>query len=115
MAKETRTKVDAEKMGYLGIVPQTVSSDAASLRGMPEGVFVAQIDADTPAARGGLLYGDIITKFDGSRLYTAEELRTILEYYEAGETVEIIVMRMNNGSYEEVVLQVTLGSKAVNE
>ena len=115
MAKETRTKVDAEKMGYLGIVPQTVSSDAASLRGMPEGVFVAQLDADTPAARGGLLYGDIITKFEGSRLYTAEELRNILEYYEAGETVEIIVMRMNNGNYEEVVLQVTLGKKPVNE
>ena len=115
MAKETRNRVDAEDMGYLGIVPQTVSSDAASLRGMPEGVFVAQIDEDTPAAKGGLLYGDIITKFDGSRLYTAEELRNILEYYEAGETVEIVAMRMNNGSYEEVVLQVKLGKKPVNE
>lgn len=115
MAKETRTKVEAENMGYLGIVPQTVSSDAASLRGMPEGVFVAQIEEGTPAIMGGLLYGDIITKFDGSRLYTAEELRNILEYYEAGETVEIIVMRMNNGNYEEVVLQVTLGKKPVNE
>lgn len=114
MAKETRSKVDGEDMGYLGIVPQSVSSDAASLRGMPEGVFVAQVDADTPASRGGILYGDIITKFDGNRLYTAEELRNILEYYEAGETVEIIVMRMNTGSYEEVVLQVTLGSKPVN-
>ena len=111
MAKETRNKVDVNNMGYLGIVPQSVSADAASLKGMPEGVFVSQIDEGTPAAEGGMLYGDIIIKFDGSRLYTAEELRNILEYYEAGETVEILVMRMNNGQYEEVTLNVTLGSR----
>lgn len=111
MAKETRNKVDADKMGYLGIVPQSVSADAASLRGMPEGVFVSQVEEGTPAAESGILYGDIITKFDGSRLYTADELRSLLEYYESGETVEVIVYRMNNGKYEEVVLQVTLGSR----
>lgn len=111
MAKETRNKVDTDKMGYLGIVPQSVSADAASLRGMPEGVFVSQVDEGTPAAEAGMLYGDIITKFDGSRLYTAEELRSLLEYYESGETVEVLVYRMNNGKYEEVVLQVTLGSR----
>lgn len=114
MMKETRSKVDTDRMGYLGIVPQSVSADAASLMGMQEGVFVSKVDEGTPAAESGMLYGDIIIKFDGSRLYTAEELRNMLEYYEAGETVEVVVMRIDNGQYEEVTLQVTLGSRTRN-
>lgn len=111
MTKVTRMKVSDEESGYLGIVPQSVTSDAAQIYGMPEGVFVYQIEEDTPAASGGMLRGDIITKLDGTRLSTAEELRENLKYYQAGETVNVTVMRNQNGEYEEVVLQITLGSK----
>ncbi|HKM33962.1 MAG TPA: trypsin-like peptidase domain-containing protein [Lachnospiraceae bacterium] len=111
MTKETKTKVSDEESGYLGIIPQSVTSDVAQIYGMPEGVFVYQIEEETPAAKGGMLRGDIITKLDGTRLSTAEELRETLKYYQAGETVDITVMRNQNGEYEEVVLQIILGSK----
>ena len=64
------------------------------------------------ARNGGMLRGDIIIKLDGNRLSTAEELRELLEYYAAGETVEIIVKRNIDGEYVDVTLQVTLGSRA---
>jgi len=112
MAKETRTKVTNGNSGYLGIVPQSVTSDVAQIYGMPEGVFVSSMEPGTPAANGGMLRGDIIIKLDGNRLSTAEELRELLEYYAAGETVEIIVKRNIDGEYVDVVLQVTLGSRA---
>lgn len=111
MTKETRNKVTDGKSGYLGIVPQSVTSDAAQLYGMPEGVFASQVEEGTPAAEAGMLRGDIITKLDGNRITTAEELRETLEYYHAGETVEIIVMRNISGEYEAVTLEVTLGSR----
>lgn len=110
MTKETRLKVEGET-GYLGIIPQSVTADVAEVYGMPEGVFVSQVEEGTPAAEGGLLGGDIIVKMDGSKLSTADELREMLQYYKPGETVEIIVMRNQNGTYEEVSLQVTLGSR----
>lgn len=109
MSRETRDKV--ENSGYLGIVPQSVTADVAEVYGMPEGVFVSRMDEGTPAAEAGILRGDIITKFDGIRLDTADDLRERLEYYAAGETVEITVMRNQNGEYEEITLQVTLGSR----
>lgn len=112
MAKETRTKVTNGNSGYLGIVPQSVTSDVAQIYGMPEGVFVSSMEQGTPAANGGMLRGDIIIKLDGNRLSTAEELRELLEYYAAGETVEIIVKRNIDGEYVDVTLQVTLGSRA---
>lgn len=115
MTKETRNKVEEGSSGYLGIVPQSVTADVAELYGMPEGVFVSRMDEGTPAEAGGLLRGDIITKLDGNKLSTAEELRELLLYYEAGETVELTVMRSDNGEYKELILSVTLGSRPATE
>lgn len=111
MARETRLKVTDGNSGYLGIVPQTVSADGIELYGMPEGVFVSQVDEGTPAADGGILRGDIITKLDGGRLRTADELRDRLQYYHAGEVITLTVMRNENGEYVELTLTVTLGSR----
>ena len=110
MSKETRVKVDGDT-GYLGIIPQSVTSDVAEIYGMPEGVYVSRVEDGTPAAEGGLLKGDIITKLDGTRLQTAEALRERLEYYKPGETVELTVMRSVDGEYQEMTLTVTLGSR----
>lgn len=109
MTKETRNRVEGGAGGYLGIVPQSVTSDVAAVYGMPEGVFVSRMEEGTPAAAAGILRGDIITKFDGTRLSAAEDLREILEYYENGETVELTVMRNINGEYTELKIPVTLG------
>ena len=111
MARETRLKVTDGNSGYLGIVPQTVSADGIELYGMPEGVFVSQVDEGTPAADGGILRGDIITKLDGGRLRTADELRDRLQYYHAGEVITLTVMRNENGEYVELTLTITLGSR----
>lgn len=113
MTKETRNKV--AEAGYLGIVPRTVTSDVAELYGSPKGVIVSSVEAGTPAAEGGMLLGDIIVRLGGNKLLTAEELREALEYYAPGEVVEIVVMRNINGEYVEVTLQVTLGSRPVEE
>lgn len=111
MLRETRNKVDEANIGYLGIVPESVTAEAAAIYGMPEGVYVSRVDEGTPAADGGILQGDIIVKFDGIKLSTANELRETLEYYAAGETVELQIMRIENGQWREKTLEVVLGRK----
>ena len=114
MSYETREKVEDSQVGYLGIIPQTVTTDAAELYGMPEGVYISQVEEGTPAAEAGLLKGDIIKKIDTRKVSTAEELREQLKYYEAGETIEITVMRSEEGEYEERTVSVTLGERPQN-
>lgn len=111
MLRETRNKVDEGDMGYLGIVPESVTAEAAAIYGMPQGVYVSRMDEGTPAADGGILQGDIIVKFDGIKLSTADELRETLEYYQAGEIVELQIMRIENGEWRERTLEVVLGRK----
>ena len=114
MTYETREKVDDSQVGYLGIIPQSVTSDAAELYGMPEGVYISQVEDGTPAAEAGLLRGDIIQKLDNKKVSTADELREQLKYYSAGETIDVLVMRSIDGEYVERTVTVTLGERPQN-
>lgn len=107
MNRETKDKVDVAKKGYLGISGLNVTSDVATMYGMPEGVYVAQVYRGG-AYEAGIVKGDIITAFDGSSVRTMEDLQSYLEYYEVGETVVVTIQRLNGGGYIEQKVIVTL-------
>lgn len=109
---KTRSEVDSEKMGYLGITCQDVTSDIAQQYDMPEGVYLKSVVAGCAADKAGLKKGDILTRFDGMGVTTYDTLRERLQYYEAGETVEVTVQSPENGSYVEKTVSLTLSTKA---
>ena len=41
------------------------------------------------------------TKFDGTSVKSMDDLKSQLEYYAAGETVDLVVKIADNGSYVE--------------
>lgn len=103
----TREKVDASEEGYLGISCQDVSTDAQAY-GIPAGVYVAEATDGGAAQKAGIRQGDIITKFDGQTVTSVSEIKSLLQYYKAGKTVDVVVERMSNDGYAEVTLSVTL-------
>ena len=109
---QTRSEVDSEKMGYLGVTCQDVTSDIAQQYDMPEGVYLKSVVAGCAADKAGLKKGDILTRFDGMGVTTYDTLRDRLQYYEAGETVEVTVQSPENGSYVEKTVSLTLSTKA---
>ena len=109
---QTRSEVDSEKMGYLGVTCQDVTSDIAQQYDMPEGVYLKSVVAGCAADKAGLKKGDILTRFDGVSVTTYDSLRGRLQYYEAGETVEVTVQSPEDGSYEEKTVTLTLSTKA---
>ena len=62
------------------------------------------------ADEAGLHKGDIITKFGGVSISRYEALQERLQYYEAGETVEVTVQSPGDGGYTEKTVDVTLSS-----
>ena len=109
---QTRSEVDSEKMGYLGVTCQDVTSDIAQQYDMPEGVYLKSVVAGCAADKAGLKKGDILTRFDGMGVTTYDTLGDRLQYYEAGETVEVTVQSPENGSYVEKTVSLTLSTKA---
>ncbi len=107
----TKEKVDESESAYLGVRGVDVTSDVANTYSMPSGVFVAQIIPGSGAELAGIQKGDIITKFDGRTIESMDALSATIEYYKAGTTVDVTILRASNGEYVEQVLPVTLGKK----
>lgn len=109
MNRVVRKKVDAAQIGYLGISPRDISYEGRSLYNMPEGVFVYEVAAGSPAEKAGIQRGDVITYFDGNSVDSSERLGEQLEYYASGEQVEIVLQRVIGGMYQQQTVTVTLG------
>jgi len=85
----------------LGIVP---AQDALAARLGVEGVLILQVPEGSAADRAGLRptqrlqngaisWGDIVVAIDGDPVRAGEDIRTILEDYDVGQTVTVTVER----------------------
>lgn len=109
MNKETRTKVPESQRGVIGIKGLTVGSDASQYYNMPEGVYVKEVTEGGGADKAGLPVNSIITKIDGNSVDSMEELQEELQYYKAGETVELTIQVQERSGYVKEKISVTLG------
>lgn len=111
MNRKTREIVSEEKAAYMGVQLADLSSEAIWMYNMPLGAFIVEVTEGEAAEVSGLRKGDIIVKMDGQKIEKKEDLTSLLKYYEAGETVEIVYERAVNGFYQEASLEVTFGSR----
>lgn len=111
MLRETKQKVADAERSFLGISGTDVTSEVSATYGMPLGVYVAQVLENSGAEKAGLQTGDIIVAFDGETITQMTQLQGLLEYYAAGTTVEVTVMRQSDSGYQEKIISVTLGYK----
>ena len=91
------------KRGYLGIAgqpvrlpPNQVTSPKTAVGGQvgrEAGLLVSVVTADSPAAAGGLLVGDIILALDGNSIESPEDLFDLLWGNRIGSEVRLDVLR----------------------
>lgn len=112
MNRETRYKTDEEHAGYIGVTCLNVDSTSAQTYGIPLGAFVDSVEEGGSAQTAGIQKGDVIVKFDGMTVSGSSDLVGKLEYYQAGETVDVVISRAQNGEYQEQTVSVTLGKKS---
>ena len=110
MNLKTRERVDASQASYLGIRGEDVSAEASELYGIPTGAVITEIVENGPADQAGVKKGDILTELDGRSISSMAQLQDVLQYYAAGETVDLVVQRSDNGEYQAQTLSITLGS-----
>ncbi|KUO76749.1 MAG: hypothetical protein APF77_12705 [Clostridia bacterium BRH_c25] len=74
---------------YLGISGQTITKELAEQNNVPQGVYVMEVIAFSGAERAGIKKGDIITKMDGKKMTTIEELIEAIKNHKVGDTVQV--------------------------
>jgi serine protease Do/serine protease DegQ len=83
------------KRGQIGIRPQDLTPDIASSLGIDrsDGVLIAQIAQNSPAAAAGLQPGDLIIEIDGTPIHTVAELHKKIDFAHAGDKLAVKIVR----------------------
>ena len=79
---------------FLGIQYQMVDEETAILNKVVQGAYVVEVVGNSPAAKAGIVAGDIITKFDSEDVRdTNGGLADLISKKKAGQTVSLEVWR----------------------
>ncbi len=81
--------------GYLGISINDVTPANAQFFNLQEasGAIVAQVTPDSPASRGGLRQGDVITQLNGQKVLNAGSLQVAISQMTPGTALSLGVIR----------------------
>ena len=94
------------KRRYLGVAGQSVQLPAGQrpADGQSTGVLVLQVIDESPAARAGLLVGDVLVALDGRPL---DKTDTLLDALSAGATSQVVLQVLRGGQSLELGVDTT--------
>jgi serine protease Do len=106
-------KNGAVTRGWLGVSIQPVDDDIRAALNLKEakGALVAEVIPGTPAAKAGVIDGDLIVKLNGRNLADPRDLTRSISSLAPGEKARLTVVR----SGAEKVLTVTLGQREAEQ
>ncbi len=89
---------------WLGIQGESFSSYYRRFYQLPQGVYITEVEAGSPAQTAGLMRGDIITRADDSPVSDMETLNSLLYTHSAGDTMLLTVYRGGHQGNVEITL-----------
>jgi len=90
---------------YLGIQGETVTSFYQFYYGLPYGLYINNVEENSPAAQVGLRAGDVLVGINNSRISGVEDYERLLYSSEPGDQWTITIYR----DYRQYTASVTLG------
>jgi len=79
--------------GQLGVAIRALTPALMEVYGGEHGVFVQQVQADSPAARAGMKDEDVVLTYNGEKIISQEQFVQMVQKTPPGETVKIDVLR----------------------
>lgn len=102
------------QMPYLGITAVDVSTEAQS-QGIPSGAYITNIEKNSPLLLAGIQRGDIIVSIGDQEVGNMIHYSSALLNLEAGQSVEIGVLRLSQEEYKEMSFTVTVEGVGIGE
>lgn len=92
---------------YLGIRYRLISRDVAILNEVPQGAYIQELVANSPAEKAGIQIGDIVTKIDNQPINTETTISDFIQTKKVGDKIKLDVWSDGNTKTVEVTLAQT--------
>lgn len=102
---------NGQSVPYIGIVGTEVTEQVEKEQGIPRGVYVENVETDSPAMKAGIQNGDIITNVGKSKITTWDAYQKAILEYKVEEQITLSGQRRGNDGYVEIRFDVTIGSR----
>jgi serine protease Do len=89
----------------LGVEAESIGTQLASYFGVKEGVLVRSVVKDTAAEKAGIKAGDVITKVDGSKVVTPNELVSAVRSASSKKTFPVELVRERHETTVNVTIE----------
>lgn len=103
---------NGESVPYIGIHATDVSENIAEDCGIPRGIYVDKVEADSPAMRAGIQSGDVLTAIGGTDIENFEQYHELL--MEEKEGTHLLIKGYRRGAKDQYVavhFNATVGNK----
>jgi len=96
-----------QDIAYLGVKGVTVTNEALR-SGIPSGVYVTEVQMDSPAMKGGIQTGDVLQAINGQKITQMSELTAVLERLSNRQNITLEGRRLTKDGYKKVNYQTSL-------
>ena len=103
--------LNGESVPYLGAYGNAVTEEISEQQNIPIGVYITNVQSDSPAMDAGIQHGDIIQEIKGMTVIGTASYTKAIEKCTVGETIKVRGQRRGSNGYVEVTYNVTIGSK----
>lgn len=102
---------NGESVPYIGVYGTTVTAELREEQGMPGGVYVVDVDPDSPAMAAGIQSGDIIYSIENKNIVSIGSYQSTVLKMKPGQQILVEGRRIGAEGYVDVDFTVTVGSK----
>lgn len=88
----------------IGVNYRNITEEMSRYYDLPVGVYVTNVIAFSAAEKAGIKAGDVIIKFEGQTVKTADELNSLRDTKQVGDTVTLTIVRDSKNMEINVVL-----------
>lgn len=96
---------------YLGILGDEVTEKIENEQGIPRGVYVKNVETDSPAMSAGIQCGDVITGVESTEVSSLNTYQKKILEHKTGEQIWLRGKRRGNDGYVDIKFRVTVGKR----
>lgn len=104
--------VNEEEQVYFGVTALDIPQLNLDKIGAGSGIYISEVDTDSPAIMADIRCGDVITKIEGEKINSVTNFYDTISGYKKEDVIKVTVLRSQGGKSKEQTKKVVLKYKS---